>query len=237
MRCPACSAEVMAEAVYCHKCGARLDGTAGASIPPEATGAFSPSASREHSGGEENPGPSSGGSEQFRQAVAAQRNWGEAAEEELWSGSYSAKAMLGAWLASGLITLGLLILGFWAWKPVVWWGVLVAVLLTWLYQLVVWARRRLGVAYRLTTLRFYHETGILRHTSDLIEVIDMDDVTFDQTLLERLTGVGTIQIISSDRTHPKLLVPGIDHVREVARTMHEARHAERMRRGLHIESI
>ena len=237
MRCPACSAEVMAEAVYCHKCGTRLDAAGGADIPPEATAAYSPSPSQENSTDAASNPPSLGAHEQFRDAVAAQRNRGEVAEEELWAGSYSAKAMLGAWLASGLITLGLLILGFWAWKPVVWWIVLIAVPLVWLYQLIVWARRRLGVAYRLTTLRFYHETGILRHTSDLIEVIDMDDITFDQTLLERFTGVGTLQILSSDRSHPELRVPGIDHVREVAQTMHEARHAERMRRGLHIESI
>jgi len=32
-------------------------------------------------------------------------------------------------------------------------------------------------------------------------------------------------------------VPGIENVKDVAAKMHEARHAERLRRGLHIESI
>ena len=79
-----------------------------------------------------------------------------------------------------------------------------AIVLLWLYQIVVLLRRRLGVHYRLTTQRFFHESGILIHTTDLIEVIDMDDITYRQTLIDRMTGVGTIRIVSSDRSHPDL---------------------------------
>ena len=65
----------------------------------------------------------------------------------------------------------------------------------------------------------------------------LDDITYSQTIIDRMFGVGTIRIVSSDRSHPDLPVPGIDNVKDVASKMQEARHEERMRRGLHIESI
>ena len=118
-----------------------------------------------------------------------------------------------------------------------WWCVLAVIVVVWLYQVVVLLRRRLGVHYRLTTQRFFHESGILIHTTDLIEVIDMDDITYRQTLIDRMMGVGTIRIASSDRSHPELFLPGIENVKQVAERFDNARRDERRRRGLHIEQI
>ena len=74
-------------------------------------------------------------------------------------------------------------------------------------------------------------------TSDRVEVIDIDDVTVHQGFIERMLGVGTIRIASSDRTDPELVLPGVDQVRAVADVIDNTRRAERQRRGLHIESI
>ena len=99
------------------------------------------------------------------------------------------------------------------------------------------AYRRLSVKYRLTNQRLFHEAGILRRVTDRIEIIDVDDVTVEQGIVERMLGVGTIRVTSSDRTSPELHMPGIDHVKEVADTIDQARRAERQRRGLFIESV
>ena len=48
------------------------------------------------------------------------------------------------------------------------------------------AYRKMGVYYELTTQRFIHKAGILKRTSDRLEVIDIDDVTFS-ALNDRLT--------------------------------------------------
>jgi hypothetical protein len=109
--------------------------------------------------------------------------------------------------------------------------------LPWLYCLAVLGLRRLSVHYVLTTRRFIHERGILRRVNDRIEVLDMDDITFEQRLWERLTDVGTIRIASHDRTNPELILPGIENVKEVATVLDNARLAERRRRGLHVEQI
>ena len=223
MRCVACGVNCAPQAIYCHRCGERLDVSPQDARPRE------------------------------RPAVAAAaQGFGAAAEisdltskdvrdppeGELWRGGYSPKAMLGVWTACAVLSLGTLIAGIlWArtWE---WWLVLLGLMaLPWLYGLTVLGYRRMSVSYLLTTQRFFHESGILRRVTDRVEAIDMDDITFEQGLVERLTGVGTIRIVSSDRTHPELLLRGIENVRQVAEAIDDARRAERRRRGLHIEQI
>jgi uncharacterized membrane protein YdbT with pleckstrin-like domain len=178
--------------------------------------------------------------ERFRESVQSRQGDEDETESELWEGRYSSKAMIGNWILAAVITIGLLvgmsaIWGFpsatlwliWLGITVVIWGGL------WFYLLY----RQWGRKYRLTTQRFIHETGILKRVTDRIEVIDVDDVTFEQKFIERFVGVGSIQIISSDRSHPELWLRGIENVKEVAGIIDDVRRKERRRRGLHIESI
>jgi membrane protein YdbS with pleckstrin-like domain len=228
MKCPGCGIEVVDKSVYCHKCGERLDS-------PTGEGALSEQ--RDPADGAVDQTPNCDPAERIREVTGSGRGGGDPREQELWQGGYCLKAMAGTWVLSLLASIAVLIVGFWFANRILWWCVLAAIVLLWLYQIVILLRRRLGVHYRLTTQRFFHESGILIHTTDLIEVIDMDDVTYRQTLIDRMTGVGTIRIVSSDRSHPNLSIDGIEKVHEVAAMLQDARHAERIRRGLHIEQI
>jgi uncharacterized membrane protein YdbT with pleckstrin-like domain len=107
------------------------------------------------------------------------------------------------------------------------WGALALVLLY----------RRLTVRYRLTTFRFFHDTGLLSRTGNRVEVIDIDDVTVHQGLIERMFGVGTILVRSSDTTDPELSLPGIDDAKRVADLIDGTRRAERQRRGMFMENV
>ena len=229
MHCPACGADVVQEAVYCHKCGERLDAAEPSREDRPADGMAEASAAE--AAGTAN--------EKFKQTAAARLETTEQEEDEaeLWQGSYSGKAMVGTWLLSGLITVALLILAIWAAKPWLWWTVVIVLVGLWLYQLLKFCYRRLNVSYRFTNQRFIHQQGILRRVTNRIEVIDMDDIGCEQTVLERFVGTGTIRISSSDRTHPELLLAGIANVKEVAGRIDDTRREERRRRGLHIESI
>ncbi len=146
--------------------------------------------------------------------------------------------MASAWIISGLVSLALLVGGIlWA-RTATWWLVLVAlIILPWLYCFAVFGYRRMSVHYLLTTQRFIHERGVLRRVNNRIEVLDMDDITFEQGIFERLAGVGTIRIMSHDRSDPELVLRGIENVPEVTRLIDDARLAERRRRGLHVEQI
>jgi len=152
--------------------------------------------------------------------------------------SVRAKAMIGtAVLAIGvtiLFVVGCAIAGVAAF---VWIGSLVAITMMWVGLGLLLAFRKLNVSYRLTNQRLIHHAGILRRYSDRIEVIDMDDISCEQGIIERFLDVGTIRIASSDRTHPDMLLSGIDGVHEVASRMDDARRRERIQRGIHIESV
>jgi membrane protein YdbS with pleckstrin-like domain len=218
MRCPACQAEVAQQAVYCHQCGARIH-----------PAAMNPS-------GDSHLQKTTTGA--FENAVAGQLNDRDEQEEELWRGCYSSKAMIGAWAVSGLISLALLTIGILWLRTATWWLILVALLLLpWLYSFTLLCYRRWSIRYFLTTQRFIHESGILRRVNNRIEVLDMDDIAFEQGLLERLVGVGTIRIVSSDRSHPIFAIFGIEDVKRVSELFDDARRIERRRRGLHVEQI
>ena len=159
-------------------------------------------------------------------------------EETLWEGGYSAADMYGWWVLCGIVTViavlvCLLVPGLME-NPIAWAVAGGIVVLCWLYGLVVLAVRKLGVAYKLTTQRFIHQHGILTRITDRIEVIDIDDVSYRQGLFERMFGVGTVTVVSSDKSHPELILRGITPVAEVADKIDDVRRKERRRRGLHI---
>lgn len=160
----------------------------------------------------------------------------EVPEETLWEGGYSAADMYGWWVICGIVTIIAIVAGVFlsAFGPIVWAIAGGAVLLCWLYGLCVLAARKLGVSYKLTTQRFIHKHGILTRITDRIEVIDINDVTYRQGLFERMFGVGTVTMISSDKSHPTLILRGITPVAEVADKIDDVRRKERRRRGLHI---
>jgi hypothetical protein len=216
MQCRSCGAETPAEAVYCPKCGARINGAA----EPGSAAAETPSAA-----------------EKFREAAGAESSSAESKEQGLWEGDFSGKAMFGSWLAASLATIVLFVAAVYWKSSYGWWGLLVLLALIWGGLACRLAYYKLSVHYELTTQRFIHKRGILTRVTDRIEVIDIDDVAYQQGFVERLLGVGTIKIVSSDRTDPELLLRGIDEVSRVADMIDDARRTERRRRGLHIEQI
>ena len=207
MKCSSCDGEIASEVGFCPKCGTKVGAAPDGDAVGERTAA---PFSRSSTGGDDQ-------------------------EEALWSGGYSGKAMVGSWLVGGLATV-LLIVGC-VMLPV---GIPVFLgigILIWLSLAAVFAYRRYSIRYELTTQRFIHVCGILTRTSDRIEMIDIDDVTFTQSIVERMFDVGTIKLSSSDRTHPVFKLIGIADVKHVTDLIDDARRRERRKRGLHIENI
>ncbi len=226
MLCPHCGRESANDTIYCGHCGGKLDGEqqpVDPLVPPRRQG----------------PPPLTENDPRTQfVAAAAARQVEEVAEDEVWSGSYSKKAMLGYWIGATVLSLGLPILAAvfnmgssgWMW-------LMLAILLMWVLLIGGYFYRRLAVHYTLTNQRFLHEAGLMWRSTDRIELIDIDDVTFKQGPIERMMNIGTIHISSSDKTDPEIDLPGIDDVKRVAGLIDDLRRQERRRRGLHIESV
>lgn len=162
-------------------------------------------------------------------------------ERSLWKGGYSPKAMYGSWVISAIVTVAAIVLGvlFNSGEnaSTVWMIIGAVILIWWVFAIGTYLYRRISMHYELTTQRFVHQAGILMRTTDRIEVIDIDDVSYTQGIIQRMLGVGKIRITGSDRTHPELVLHGIDKVPEIASLIDDVRREERRRRSLHIESI
>lgn len=159
-------------------------------------------------------------------------------ERSLWKGGYSPKAMYGTWVLSAvgtvvvLIAVAMLASG----NSTAWYIAGAAILIWWVIAIGVYLYRRLSMHYELTTQRFVHQNGVLLRQTDRIEVIDLEDVSYTQGIIQRMLGVGTIRLSGRDRTHPELVLHGIDKVPEIASLIDDVRREERRRRSLHIES-
>lgn len=159
-------------------------------------------------------------------------------ERSLWKGSYSPKAMYGVWAISSIVTiLAVILIAIFASEVPNVWPIAGAVLMFWwVIAIGGYVYRRLSVQYELTTQRLVHQAGIMVRRTDRIEVLDIDDVSFTQGIIQRMLGVGTIRLTGSDRTHPEMILNGIDKVPEIASLIDDVRRTERRRRSLHIES-
>ncbi len=214
MLCTACGSEAPDDATYCAKCGRPLSGQEEVERPAAK--------------------PSSSIAERLKGAVSASQD-DEEEERDLWQGGYSGKAMIGTWLLCAVSSLLLIVAT--VFFPQAWVGLIPLIFVVWIIATLVLIYRKLSVHYALTSQRFIHKSGILRRATDRIEVIDIDDVTYTQGLVQRMVGVGSICISSSDSTHPKLVLLGIDDVKTVADQIDDVRRRERRRRGLHIEAV
>jgi uncharacterized membrane protein YdbT with pleckstrin-like domain len=159
-------------------------------------------------------------------------------ETNLWAGTFSAKGLIHSWLLAALITIVLPIGGIAVNASQFEWNILLGIVVfVWFGLGLLLFFQKLNVHYQLTDQRLIHRSGILLRRTNRIELIDMDDVSHEQGLIERLFDVGTIEIYSSDRSHPKIELPGISNVEQVAMLIDDARRRERIRRGIHIEQI
>lgn len=64
-------------------------------------------------------------------------------------------------------------------------------------------------SYTLTTERLRTERGVLSKTRDELELYRVRDMEATQSFWQRIVGIGTIRLVTSDRSHPEMVLPGI----------------------------
>ena len=221
MFCNKCGAEAPDKAAFCPQCGAQLS-RAGKS----ADDSRSPKSARLR------PSTSRG--------AAA-----ETPEEELWTGTFSPKGMAASFVWAALLTvLGMIGASFAG--PAGWTAVGIGAAAAFGYLLLSLVYQRLSVHYRLTTHRLVIQRGILSKTDDRILLVDIDDITVRQGLIDRMLAIGTVVLHTSDETSRErspdpdtphcgiVTLTGIENPRHVGDVIDDARRAERSRRGVYM---
>jgi membrane protein YdbS with pleckstrin-like domain len=69
--------------------------------------------------------------------------------------------------------------------------------------------------YRITNQRLVIESGVLAKQIEEIDMRTVADLEFRQGLVERLLGVGTVTVVSSDRTTDRVRLVGLERPREL----------------------
>lgn len=99
-------------------------------------------------------------------------------------------------------------------------------------------KRHLGLPlsftrYRLSGDRLFRETGFFNLRSDEVLLYRVQDLELNMSLIQRIFGVGTICVHSSDKTSPHLDLKNVRRPREVKELIHqnveEAKDRRRMR--------
>lgn len=89
--------------------------------------------------------------------------------------------------------------------------------------------------YSLSEDRLFLETGLLSLHQDEILLYRVRDISLRMTLGQRIFGVGSVLVLSSDKSLPELVLKNIKQPREVKELIHQqveqAKDARRMRVG------
>lgn len=108
-----------------------------------------------------------------------------------------------------------------------WWYLSCLLLIT--IPIAIWKFLELRATdFTVTTQRIKLESGVLSKTYDQVELYRVKDTILTRSLLQRILGLGTIRMITSDPSQPELAIPSIadsENVRELIR-----QNVERMRR-------
>ena len=138
------------------------------------------------------------------------------------------KVFLCALVAAGLIAGGIYLyqrgsIPMWASAVMV----VVAILLLFIPYVLTRMRR-----YRISNYRIDFERGLLSKRIDTLELWHVDDISFQQGLLDRVFNVGKVTIISNDKTTPRLELDGLPNPRPIFDSLKQRVIAVKRQRGV-----
>ena len=136
------------------------------------------------------------------------------------------------WALVGLVLIALPVLAAifdWTWWH--WWMTVVCVIIALAAVLIPWLLIR-ATHYRVTNYRIDFERGIMTKRIDTLELWHVDDIKFEQGLVDRMMNVGTITIISDDKSTPRLDLAGIPNPRQVFDQLKDRVIAVKRQRGV-----
>ena len=112
-----------------------------------------------------------------------------------------------------------------------WWLTLIFILAGLACFIVPWLRTKM-IRYRISNYRIDYERGLLGKNIDTLELWHVEDIRFNQTLIDRILGVGNITVISHDDTTPTLSLHGLPNPRPIFDNLKQRVIAVKRQRGV-----
>jgi len=161
-------------------------------------------------------------------------------EEIFYDGSVLHRTFVGTYILYGMVALGGLALAFWAYLlrapahreyALVGLGILVLGALGFLGRIIKTASLR----WKITSQRIQTERGVLAKKIEVVELWRVEDISYAQSLWERLLNEANITLTSMDKSTPKLVISGLTHHRELYENLRAA--IEKRRREQRVIAV
>lgn len=91
--------------------------------------------------------------------------------------------------------------------------------------------------YKLTEDRLFVETGFLSTKYEEIVLYRIKDISLKRTLWQKICGVGTITVQSSDKTTPLLVIKNVKKSFSVKELLHESVEQQKLARRYRISEV
>src|SRR4051794_8107175 len=133
-------------------------------------------------------------------------------EEIYYQGSPMLRAEIGKLVAFWVVGIVFVAIPFMVyavrnqWLP--WWATLLLILIGLVFLVIPSLMVRM-TRYRISNYRIDFERGLLSRNIDTLELWHVEDISFHQSLLDRILNVGDITVMSHDDTTPKLVLQGL----------------------------
>ncbi len=86
--------------------------------------------------------------------------------------------------------------------------------------------------YKITSYRIDFERGVFTKRIDTLELWHVEDIKFEQGVLDRIMNVGSITVLSNDKTTPRLELHGLPKPRQIFEALKERVIAVKRQRGV-----
>ena len=86
--------------------------------------------------------------------------------------------------------------------------------------------------YRISNYRIDYERGLLSKRIDTLELWHVDDISFRQGILDRIFNVGSVTIVSNDKSTPRLELDGLPNPRPIFDSLKQRVIAVKRQRGV-----
>ena len=155
-------------------------------------------------------------------------------EEVYYEGSPLLRGELGTlflWTGLGLVLIAAPLVYAYRYDWPSWWitaGLIVVGLLLMTLPALIVRREH----YRISNYRIDYERGLIGKNIDTLELWHVDDLSFHQSVLDRLFRVGTIEVDSNDKTTPNLRLRSLPNSRPLFEQLKQRVIAVKRQRGV-----